>query len=214
MANCCAYDMRITGGFDEVKELISMLHWQGKGANPGLGRLFSIELDPIEETKVPGVFMVYLSGDCADSVRSSMRDDGVRYPSLESESKRLGLVVEVFSSEPGCEFQEHVLISKGEILANECVSYKEYFVDEYESIEKYNEANGTSFTQDMVNCNGEVIIGGLSNYGDFIDASVFFSPEKVKGPASIDDQIKAAETEKSLKAAAPEVRALENIERE
>lgn len=193
MANNCSFDMRITGGQAEIKELVSMLHWSSLGVHPGLGRIFSIDAEPLEKTNVPGVYFLYLSGDCADSVKSSMRDDGVRYPSLESETKRLGLVVEVFSSEPGREFQEHVFISKGDVLVDDCVHYEEYFVDEYESLDGYNEAHGTNFTKDMVNCNGEVCIGGFGDdYANFEDATQYFAAELEHSPLSVDEQISQA----------------------
>ena len=200
MANNCAFDMRITGGEAEIKELISMLRWENEFH--GLGRVFSMEIDSLEKTDVPDIFTIYLSGDCANSVKSSMRDDGIRFPSLESESKRLGLVVEVFSSEPGCEFQEHFLVAKGQVIIDACVHYEEHVVDNFGGVDNYNRIHGTNFTKDMVNCNGEVCIGGFgAAYMDWHDAAEYFQSVGL----SVDDRIRAA-TEKGKAAEGRDIR--------
>lgn len=212
MANNCCFDMRITGGEEEIKELISMLQWKGKFENAGLGRVYSFDAEEIEKTDIPGVFQVNGYGDCAWSVLTAIQNYNGRHPSLESETGRLGLVVEVYSSEPGIGFQEHVLIAKGSVIESECLDYQEHWVEGIGGLEAYNKENGTEFTEDMVNCNGDVCIGGYGDsYGDFEDVSEYFLPEKTKEPRSIDDQIAAAKDIKPV--IGPDAR-VNDIERE
>ena len=191
MANVCEFDMQISGKEDAINELVNMFMWKGNEHTPGLGRLFLFEPDPVEESAVPGIYTLYASGDCANSLKSSMLDDGIRYPSLESETERLGLVVEAFSKEPGYEFSEHVLVAKGDLVINDCVHYEAHVVEDYPSVEKYNEIHGTSFTSDMVDCNGEVVIGGFGDgYMDWQDVSQYFAEEqnKEKVRSALDEQ--------------------------
>ena len=55
---------------------------------------------------------------------------------------------------------------------------------------------GTNFTEDMINEDGDVCIGGFENYGEFEDASVRFAPEKVKSSLNIIIAESKAEAEK------------------
>ena len=168
MANNCFYDMKITGRKEAISELIQMLKWKGKYENSGLGRTYSCCI--IEGiTEIEGdIGYAVVCGDCAWSVYTAMMDYHGREHSLESETERLGLIVEVYSSEPGIGFQEHILIDKGVIEFNDCVDYEEHWVEDYASIEEYNEENDTDFTEDMVDDNGNVCVGGFGgDYGCF-----------------------------------------------
>lgn len=171
MANNCAFDMKITGPEEAIKELLSMLKWEGRFKDTGLGRVYSFDAEELLPTKHPDIYEVTGYGDCAWSVLSAMQNDnGSRHPSLESETERLGLVVEVFSSEPGCRFQEHVLIAKGEVIYSDCVDYEEHWVEGSDNLEAYNKEYGTDFTEDMINEDGDVCIGGFGDdYGVFED---------------------------------------------
>lgn len=171
MANNCFYDMRITGRKKNIEELIRMMQWEGEYINDGLGRIFSCEITdevPLELAEANDVISIDVCGDCAWSVNSAMRVSNRRPYSLESEAKRLNLVVEVYSSEPGIGFQEHVLIDRGDVLIEDCVDYEEHWVQEYDTIEDYNAEYDTNFTEDMVNDNGDICIGGFGDaYGVF-----------------------------------------------
>lgn len=169
MANNCSVDMRVTGKAKNIKELIQMLQWKGEYEDDGLGRVFDCSYDEyeFEAANDEDIIRVDLFLDVAWSILSSMRRDGCRPRSLESESERLNLVVEAYSSEPGCQFQEHVLIDRGSILIDDCVEYKEYWVQEFDTIEEFNAEYNKDFTEDMVNDNGDVCIGGFENYGSF-----------------------------------------------
>lgn len=180
MANNCAFDMRITGKEDAIKEFIAMLSWQGEFEECGLGRTYSFDADELEETTVPGIYTVTGYGDCAWSVLTAMREEyRADAPSLESETERLGLVVEVYSSEPGFCFQEHYIFVKGNCILDDCVEYEEHWIDSFNSLEEYNKEYGTDFTEDMVNDNGDVCIGGFGDeYANFKDMTNYF-PEPI-----------------------------------
>lgn len=179
MANYCSFDMKITGSIDSIEEMIAMLSWEGKFKENGLGRVFSFDAMEVEETDLTGIYTVNGYGDCAWSVLCAMREEyRGEAPSLEGETERLGLVLEVYSSEPGCCFQEHYLFDKGKVVIDDCVDYEEHCIEAYNSLEEYNRENNTNFTEDMINENGDVCIGGFGDkYGEFEEASRFFRAE-------------------------------------
>lgn len=168
MANNCMVDMKISGKTKNVKELIKMLSWEGQYKNDGLGRVFECNYDEYDfevagDEDIIGV-TVFL--DVAWSIKSAMRKNASR--NLETETKKLNLVVEAYSSELGCQFQEHVLIDRGKVVIDDCVDYEEYWVQEYDTVDEFNAEYGTNFTEDMINDNGDVCIGGFGNqYGQF-----------------------------------------------
>jgi hypothetical protein len=171
--------MKITGQAKGVKEFIRMLQWKDEFEYNGLGRVFefSFETEDIDKKREDEIVSVVGFGDCAWSVLCSMMAEyrGAN-PSLESESERLGLVVEVYSSEPGCQFQEHMLFNKGDVVINECVDYEEHWIWEFDTIEEYNDEYETNFTEDMVDDNGNICIGGFGDtYGDFEDHMQYFN---------------------------------------
>lgn len=161
MANYCYFTMKVTGKKENVKELIEMMKWEGRFKENGLGRIYWVdEYDNYEED---GLFISKITGDCAWSVICSMMEDSGNKITLETESKRLNLVIEVFSEESGCCFQEHYLIVNGEVVINDSVDYESHFVLDYDSIQDYNEEFDTDFTEEMVDQDGYVVVGG---YGD------------------------------------------------
>ena len=178
MANYCAFDMRITGPEASIKEFVSMLRREGQFEHAGLGRTYSFDVEDkiFSSTGLPGIFQVDGFGDCAWSVLTAMQKEyRGELPSLESETERLGLVVEVYSSEPGVGFQEHILIAKGDVIYADCVDYEEHYIEGADSLEAYNEENDTDFTEDMINDDGDVCIGGFDNFGVFEDVSKYFN---------------------------------------
>lgn len=194
MANICSFDMRITGKEEAIKEFASMLRWEGKFEHAGLGRVYDFEPDiaELEETAVPGIYTVTGYGSCAWSVLTAMCEEYRKdAPSLESETERLGLVVEIYSSEPGCCFQEHYLIAKGDVITDECVDYEEHWIGSSSLLEEYNKQYGTAFTPDMLNEDGNIAIGGFGEqFGEYEDVTRFFSEERLM--PSLSSQIQTA----------------------
>lgn len=171
MANNCAFEMKITGKKENIEEIIRIFQQKDEFKHDGIGRIFSFYVDDMQLIDSQrNIFSVNTYGDCAWSVKSSMCHDAENSRSLKSEAERLHLVIEVFSSETGCQFQEHYLTVFGDVIVNDCVDYEEHWVAIYGGVDAYNKDFGTSFTEDMLNDNGDVCIGGFGDdYDSFED---------------------------------------------
>ena len=176
MANNCFYDLKIVGEKNNVDELIKIL--QHKHPALRMYRVFSA--DVYDECFLPnGQYFAIICGDVAWSIYSSMLEGRLKssinnLTDIESESKRLNLTVEIFSSEPGACFQEHYIINKGEIEVDECPEYNEYWFDRSDYNGKTEEECFTMFCEEYelenITLNdledGSVYkTGGLDNYG-------------------------------------------------
>lgn len=160
MANECSFTMVITGRAANVREFLKTMrrNWAYE--------VICEDEPELEDFAPDDIVSEYVEGFCKWSVLCAMRDE-YRNPSVESESRKLNLFVEIYSTEIGCAFQEHVFIKKGEIVVDDCVDYNEIYVGQYDSIEEYNAANGTDFTQNMVE-DDLIIIGGFGEeYNSF-----------------------------------------------
>ena len=180
MANNCWYQMRIAGKKESVEQLIAML--SGK-APTRLGRVFSVNKDE-PFTPYPGnrsIGYADVSGDCAWSIRESMLPGSNPSVTLATEAKRLGLALEAYSSEPGNQFQEHVLINKGDILTFDCVDYEEHCVEGMSEKQLTELCKEKGLTKEellsQVNYNGDYIVGGFGeDFADYKDLSAYFPP--------------------------------------
>lgn len=167
MANYCSYTMKVTGEKENVETLIKMMKWEGPFKDNGLGRIYDIyECD--REEIAGGLVSVILDGGCAWSILSAMRElKPSNSQTIEKASKQLGLVIEAFSEESGCCFQEHVLIVKGEVIIDDCVDFEDHWIGEFETLEEYNYEYDTDFTEDMID-DEHIYIGGFGeNYCNF-----------------------------------------------
>lgn len=181
MANNCWYQMRIAGQKESVDQFIDML--SGKGP-VHLGRVFSVYTDepftPYPGNK--GIGYADVSGDCAWSIKESMLPGYNPSITLATEAKRLGLVVEAYSSEPGNQFQEHVLINKGDILTFDCVDYEEYFVEDMNEKQLAELCAEKGLTKEEIlsnaNHNGGYTVGGFGDdFANFADLSAYLLPK-------------------------------------
>ena len=181
MANNCWYQMRIAGKKESVDQFIAMLSGE---APIRLGRVFSVNTDE-PFTPYPGnrsIGYADISGDCAWSIRESMLPGYNPSITLATEAKRLGLVVEGYSSEPGNCFQEHVLINKGDILTFDCVDYEEHCVEDMSEKELAELCEERGLTKEellsLVNDNGDYAVGGFGDdFANFTDLSAYLSPK-------------------------------------
>ena len=194
MANNCYYKMCVTGQSENVREFIKIMQadYSCKPEDPPhMWRIFEAFETETEELG-DSIIRTYIEGDCAWSVNSCMFEDGCSYQnqhkndpnnkgtSVPAESKRLNLVIEIYSSEPGCAFQEHYLVAFGEILIDDCVDWDEYYVDDM-TIEEFNEEYGTNFTKDDINADGYITTGGFESW-DF-ENSLFRFKDIIDAPA-------------------------------
>lgn len=182
MANNCWYQMRIAGKKESVDQFIAML--SGK-APIRLGRVFSVYTDepftPYPGNK--GIGYADISGDCAWSIRESMLPGSNPSVTLATEAKRLGLAVEAYSSEPGNQFQEHVLINKGDILTFDCVDYEEHCMEGMSEKQLAELCQEKGLTKEellsQVNHNGDYTVGGFGeDFADYKDLSAYFPPAR------------------------------------
>jgi len=192
MANNCYFEMKIAGEEKAVDALIFQMTQPG---GYGLGDVFSFD-ETERETDPAGSSFIAVTGtgDCAWSLRTALVEwNNTR--NLITESERLGLVIEAFSSEPGCSFQEHYLINQGRLLIDESVDYNEYLVEGLTADQLQRLGNMLGLTPEYLlskkNVNGDYCVGGLGDqFGDYGDLFSFLLQER-KRP--LDQQISSAE---------------------
>lgn len=124
MANCCEYEMRITG--------------PGRGTALGLarklstlGRIYTVEFS--DEWERDGEIVVF--GDCAWSLGAAFHllpetQAGQGSTFLEA-CAQAGATLEAYSSETGCSFNEHILVKDGSLVAYEEIDYHAFYLDEH-----------------------------------------------------------------------------------
>jgi hypothetical protein len=139
-------------------------------------RVFEANYEEIEQLDLDE-YQVIINGYCAWSVSSCMfksyyyRDLKERYPNefrgttLQSESIRLGLDIEVYSEECGCCFQEHYVILNGAVTVEESVDWYEYDLSEFDTKEEAEEELEIEITDEEWN-SGEDFIG-RGGFGDW-----------------------------------------------
>lgn len=158
MANMCYFMMKIVGTEKNAEKMLDVIKSD-----------YAIEASVYDRSadKENDKCYIFLDGDCKWSVKSSMLDFK---PSILSYSASFNVTLEIFSSEPGCCFQEHFVIENGNITVNECVGFYEF--DSLESFESegglkaFNEEYGTDYkTYNVVD--GFVQIGGFDDFGCF-----------------------------------------------
>lgn len=183
MPNLCNYCMQVKGKSENVEEFIKIIQIDyaydenGNCYNPSdnnkpverhLWRVFDayVENDEMSDD----IRIVEISGDCAWSVKSCMCDGFGTYQStnpnghgttLQQESKRLQLTIEVFSEECGMEFMEHFVFVNGECIIDDCVDYSEYYTGDFDTVEEMNEEYGTDFTQEEFEADEYISVGGI-----------------------------------------------------
>ena len=180
MANNCWYDMHVCGTRESLDEFWHVL--QDYDYPRHFYRVFSAEKYDSYQNK-DGTFTDCISGDCAWSVRSCMtiapvgtyaKGDRETDTSLQLESQRLGLKIEVFSAETGVGFQEHYRYENGVEIANEETDYGEFefepseyegdsVSEKFESFLKENGLSGCGYSlADLDDCNW-LSVGGFGN---------------------------------------------------
>lgn len=157
MPNYCNYSMCVVGkqrkNVEEFIKVINADYDYGKmefSCDRHMFRVFEAECNEIEE-RDNGTFEVIIYGYCAWSVASCMFEGGYyrrfqeeygsnsRGTTLLIESKKLNLDIEVYSEESGMCFQEHYVITNGELKVDESVDWEEIWVEDYETKEEAEE---------------------------------------------------------------------------
>lgn len=173
MPNYCEYVMRVKGEPRNVDRFVNLMK-ADYDEPKHFWRIFDAEV--FDEECIDRMKIVDISGDCAWSVHSCMRDGFGTYAdenpksstTLEEQSELLQLAIEVYGSEPGVGFQEHYLYKNGEEIINDCEDYSEmYFEDEadFESMKEQRYCDGLSW--DEVDEDGYIKTGGIEDWGIF-----------------------------------------------
>lgn len=147
MANICSFSMMVVGNKKEnLETFLNMLTqngdvYMGRGAN-----VYSHEIEDVSDNYEKEKYRMQIEGDCKWAIESalirnaiSMREDPdkwyfgdktditkLRFVTLFEACKELDVNMEVFSNEPGCGFEEHILYQDGYTL-NETCDYTETF---------------------------------------------------------------------------------------
>lgn len=175
MANICSFLMKVRGNKSDIEQFHKALNqegkiWIGRGAETDL----TFEKDGA----------AFLSGWCKWSVVSALTDNAVsmrtepdmwyhedgeedkEYITLYEACKRWNIVMEIYSEEGGCQFQEHFICNKGDVICEECVDWEEYDVYEYGSKEEAEQDLGIKFTDEewAKQDDGRITRGGFDNW--------------------------------------------------
>lgn len=179
MPNFCCYEMKVRGKEEAVEEFIDIIQakYQIKDGVCSHERHFwrVFEANVIDKHFENGVGYAEIDGDCAWSVYSCMCEGDNTYnndcpnlggTTLQKESERLNISIEVYSSENGCAFQEHYIYDCGECIVEDCVEWGEYCTDDFDSVEDLNAEYGTNFTQEEFENadDGYISVGGFGNW--------------------------------------------------
>lgn len=153
MANNAYYRAHIKGDESNVKEFIRAMKWEGEYAENGAGRIFSCYV--IDEcvlwSDANHAYFCDMEGDVAWSILSALRKE-YNPNNIEELSKRLNLVIEMFSQEPGMGFMEHFVVDNGKVLCDDCFDYCEYDIDKFE--ENMDDIGDEFWEQDFVKESG------------------------------------------------------------
>ena len=164
MANNCFFTMHVKGKKENVDEFFAELRDYERV--PHFWRVFSADRLDLQ-SEPDGTVVAEIIGDCPEVSTS-----------LQKESKRLSLAIEVFSEEPGAEFQEHYHYEYGERIAAEDVKWHSFWFDEdaydaptreekFAAFLKENDLRASDYSlADLDDCDC-VHSGGFGNYGDF-----------------------------------------------
>ena len=170
MANICSFKMMVKGEHENIAKFYNAMSQNG---NIYMGRGAEAEIYYKDEN------CAQIDGWCKWSVQSAMIDNAIsmrtepnlwafstrkeelEFITLLEATEKWNLVMEVYSEEPGCEFQEHYVFDNGTILCDECVEYHEYWICEYETKEDAEEELGITITDEQWKYEDCISYGGF-----------------------------------------------------
>lgn len=173
MANICSFSMYVKGNRDDIEKFYNAMSQNGT-IYMGRGADAEIKYDDDE---------AFIDGWCKWSIQSAMIDNAIsmrtnpdmwhfgntdvgtlEFITLVEASKRWNLVIEVYSEEPGCCFQEHYIITNGRFVCNECVEFNEYFLYDYETKEEAEKDLGIKITDSEWEERETITRGGFESW--------------------------------------------------
>lgn len=171
MANICSFSMMVKGEHENIEQFYNAMSQNG---NIYMGRGAEAEIYYKDEN------CAQIDGWCKWSVQSAMINNAIsmrtepnlwafsarekeelEFITLLEATEKWNLVMEVYSEEPGCEFQEHYVFDNGTILCDECVEYHEHWICEYETKEDAEEELGITITDEQWKYEDCISYGGF-----------------------------------------------------
>lgn len=153
MPNLCNFDFKITGQIKSIARFIraATVNYSGKPEDPEhFYRVFNFIVTNVEPIN-GDLWTITAYGDCAWSVVSCFCEDG--YPEIDDITllkiaKEENLIIEVYSTEIGMCFSEHILVTKNGYYVNDCEDY--YELDKDVPLDEFNKLTGHEWTQDQL----------------------------------------------------------------
>lgn len=157
MANMCNFNMCIKGEHENIEKFYNAMSqkgtvWMGRGAEADI--------------RYEGDDTAFINGWCKWSVRASLvlnaismrthpekwyqLDTSYEYITLWEACEKWNLIMEVYSEESGCCFQEHYMYDNGAIL-DETEDWYEYYLCDFDTKEEAEKELGIKITDDEWN---------------------------------------------------------------
>ena len=177
MANICSFSMFVRGKVENINLFYDAMCQKG---NVYMGRGVDAEINIDEEDG-----SAFIDGWCKWSIQSAlignaidMRNNPTRwywgpnvdplkleFVTLFEACKKWNIDMEVYSEEPGCCFQEHYMVVNGDVVADECVEWNEYYLGDFSSKEEAETELGIEITDEEWENKDEYISrGGFENW--------------------------------------------------
>jgi len=181
MANICDFSMRVRGQKEDIEKFYNAMSQKG---NVFMGRGAEAEIQYEDEDEY---YTAWIQGWCKWSVTSAMVDNAIsmrtnpgqwyfgegfdvskiEFITLIEACQKWNLDMEVFSEEPGCCFQEHIMVINGEVVIDDCEEWNEYCIDDFDTKEEAEAELGIKITDEEWNKKYEFISRGGFGEWDF-----------------------------------------------
>lgn len=160
MPNYCDFQVKLTGYIENIIRFYNACNvpYHGDEHDPEhFYRVFNIVIEEIKPIDKPQFYQAYMSGYCAWSITSCFMENGYHETNRGGKGITLcmlseycpELVIEMFSTEPGMQFSEHILVKDNTVFINECNNY--YELDKETSLEVFNELTNLDWDQKQFN---------------------------------------------------------------
>lgn len=175
MANICSFSMCVKGKHDDIESFYNAMSQNG---NIYMGRGAEADIQYEDEEN-----RAFINGWCKWSIASAMISNAIsmrnepeiwsfgdvdksklQFITLDEASAKWNLIVEAYSEEGGCCFQEHYIIDNGTVECNECVDWHEYCLDDYETKEEAEEELEIKITDEEWDNGGFIERGGFEDW--------------------------------------------------
>ena len=155
MANCCYVTGKVSAlNVEDLKKFLDIMEKE---------KFMDFDYEEINDWGEGERKTVRFYGDRKWSISSAI--NSLSYGNALNKTTK-GLIVEMWSQEPGVGFEEHVIYANGTCLCDDCVDWTEYDLDAYDSLEELNEECDTNFKE-------EDFIDGVASVGGFKELETF-----------------------------------------